>query len=108
SSTMTKGRKTTYDERIEIVKYCIENQNNYADTAQHFQVSYPQVYSWVTKYENHGIEALQDKRGKRKSEDEMSEVEKLRAENKLLQAENRRKQMEIDFLKKLEEIERGR
>lgn len=108
SSTMTKGRKTTYDERIEIVKYCIENQNNYADTAQHFQVSYPQVYSWVTKYENHGIEALQDKRGKRKSEDEMSEVEKLRAKNKLLQAENRRKQMEIDFLKKLEEIERGR
>ncbi|SKC93090.1 hypothetical protein SAMN02194393_05568, partial [Maledivibacter halophilus] len=31
----------------------------------------------------------------------MSEVEKLKAQNKLLQAENRRKQMEIDFLKKL-------
>ncbi len=38
----------------------------------------------------------------------MSEIDKLRAENKLGQAENRRKQMEIDFLKKLEEIERGR
>ncbi|MDT2257588.1 hypothetical protein P7H25_21285 [Paenibacillus larvae] len=37
--------------------------------------------------------------GKEKSEDEMSEVEKLRAQNKLLQAENRRKQMEIDLLK---------
>ncbi|MDT2238220.1 hypothetical protein P7H19_20895 [Paenibacillus larvae] len=37
----------------------------------------------------------------------MSEVEKLRAQNKLLQAENRRKQMEIDLLKKLDEIERG-
>ncbi|MDT2258889.1 hypothetical protein P7H06_03970 [Paenibacillus larvae] len=36
----------------------------------------------------------------------MSEVEKLRAQNKLLQAENRRKQMEIDLLKKLDEIER--
>lgn len=107
-SIMTKGRKTTYEERIEIVKYCIEHQNDYAETAQHFQVSYQQVYSWVIKYENNGVEALQDKRGKRKLVDEMSEVEKLRAENKLLQSENRRKQMEIDFLKKLEEIERGR
>ncbi len=107
-SIMTKGRKTTYEERIEIVKYCIEHQNNYAETAQYFQVSYQQVYSWFSKYENHGIVALQDKRGKRKSVDEMSEVDKLKAENKLLQAENRRKQMEIDFLKKLEEIERGR
>lgn len=105
---MTKGRKTTYEERIEIVKYCIEHQNNYAETAKHFQVSYQQVYSWMTKYENKGIESLQDNRGKRKSVDEMSEIDKLRAENKLLQAENRRKQMEIDFLKKLEEIERGR
>jgi len=38
----------------------------------------------------------------------MSELEKLKAENKLLQAENKRKQMEIDLLKKLEEVERGR
>ncbi|UYL93519.1 helix-turn-helix domain protein [Paenibacillus phage vB_PlaS-2/A] len=54
------------------------------------------------------MDAPQDRRGKRKSEDEMSEVEKLRAQNKLLQAENRRKQMEIDLLKKLDEIERRR
>ncbi|MBW4827418.1 MAG: hypothetical protein KZY61_07455 [Clostridiaceae bacterium] len=60
------------------------------------------------KYEKSSVEALQDKRGKRKSIEEISEVEKLKAENKLLQAENRRKQMEIDFLKKLEAIERRR
>ncbi|WP_376750490.1 helix-turn-helix domain-containing protein, partial [Tissierella praeacuta] len=24
---------------------------NYAETARHFQVSYQQAYSWVTKYE---------------------------------------------------------
>jgi transposase-like protein len=107
-SIMTKGRKTTYEERVDIVKYCIEHQNNYAETAEHFQVSYQQVYSWVAKYEKDGVEALQDKRGKRNSVKEMSELEKLKAENKLLQAENRRKQMELDFLKKLEEIERGR
>lgn len=105
---MTKGRTTTYDERVEIVKYCIEHQNNYNETAQKFQLSYQQVYTWVTKYERDGVDALQDRRGKRKYEDKLSEVEKLRAQNKLLEAENRRKQMEIDLLKKLDEIKRGR
>ncbi len=105
---MTKGRKTSYEERIDIVKYCIERQGNYAETAQKYQVSYQQVYGWVTKYETNGVEALQDKRGKRKTSDEMSEIEKLRAENKLLEAKNKKQQMEIDFLKKLEELERRR
>ena len=105
---MTKGRKTTYEERVDIVKYSLEHKNNYAETSEHFQVSYQQVYSWVVKYKQGGVEALQDNRGRRKSVEEMSELEKLKAENKLLQAENKRKQMELDFLKKIEEIERGR
>lgn len=108
SPIMTNGRKTTYDERVEIVKYCIEHQNNYVETAQKYQVSYQQVYTWTSKYEKDGVGALLDKRGKRKNEDEMSELEKLKAQNKLLEAQNRRQQMEIDFLKKLEEIERRR
>jgi len=62
----------------------------------------------MKKYRKDGVKALQDKRRKRKSVAEMSEVEKLKAENKLLYAENKRKQIELDFLKKLEEIERGR
>lgn len=105
---MTNGRKTTYDERVEIVKYCIEHQNNYAETAQKYQVSYQQVYTWTSKYETGGVEALQDRRGKKKDENKMSELEKLRAQNKLLEAQTRRQQMEIDFLKKLKEIERRR
>ncbi|MDT2304936.1 helix-turn-helix domain-containing protein [Paenibacillus larvae] len=43
--------------------------------ADKFQVSYQQVYSWTNKYLTSGVDALQDRRGKRKSEDEMSEVE---------------------------------
>ncbi|MEA5084730.1 IS3 family transposase ISEnfa5 [bioreactor metagenome] len=105
---MTNGRKTTYDERVEIVKYCIENQNNYTETAQKYQVSYQQVYTWINKYEDYGIEGLYDGRGKRKNERELSELEKLKAQNKLLEAQNRRQQMEIDFLKKLDQIERRR
>lgn len=108
TSIMTKGRKTTYEERVEIVTYCMENEMAYAQTAEKYQISYQQVYQWVRKYQANGVEGLIDKRGKRKPESEMSELEKLRAENKLLQAEKRKAELEIAFLKKLEEIERRR
>jgi transposase len=107
-SIMTKGRKTTFDERVEIVQYCIAHEHNYAKTAEKYQVSYQQARSFTLKYESDGVEALKDNRGKRKSEDQMSELEKLRAENKILKAEKRRAEMELSFLKKLEEIERRR
>jgi len=38
----------------------------------------------------------------------MAELELLQIENLILKAENKKQQMEIDFLKKLEEIERRR
>lgn len=103
--TLTKRRRTTYDERIEIVQYCIEHENNYAKTAKHYQVSYQQVYAWIKKYEQKGVDGLLDRRGCRKTEDEMCELEKLRAENRLLKAKNKRQEMEMEFLKKLDEIE---
>lgn len=105
---MTKGRKTTYEERVEIVKYCMENEMNYVQTSEKYQVSYQQIYQWVRKYQTNSAEGLVDKRGKRKKENEMSELEKLRMENKLLQAEKRKAELEIAFLKKLDEIERRR
>ena len=103
---MTKGRKTTYEERVEIVRYCIEHEMDYAQTAEKYQVSYQQIYQWIRKYQSNGVEGLVDKRGKRKTKSEMSELEKLRAENRLLQAEKRKAELEIAFLKKLGKIER--
>ena len=38
----------------------------------------------------------------------MSELERLRAENKILRIQKERAEMEASFLKKLEEIERRR
>jgi transposase-like protein len=105
---MTKGRKTTFDERIEIVQYCIAHDHNYAETAKKYRVSYQQARSYTVKYEAGGVEALRDNRGKRKNPDRMDELEKLRAEVKILRAEKERAEMEASFLKKLEEIERRR
>ena len=47
---MTKGRKTPYNERVEIVAFCIENNDNYQLTSDKYKVSYQQVYTWVRKY----------------------------------------------------------
>lgn len=105
---MIKGRKTTFEERVEIVQYCIAHDHNYAKTSEKYQVSYQQARSYTVKYESGGVESLRDKRGKRKKPDEMSELEKLRAEVKILRAEKERAEMEASFLKKLEEIERRR
>ena len=108
SIIMTKGRKTTFEERVEIVQYCIAHDRNYVQTAEQYQVSYQQARNYIVKYEAGGVEALRDNRGKRKHPDEMSELEKLRAEVKILKAEKARAEMEASFLKKLEEIEKRR
>ena len=105
---MTDGRKTTYDERVEIVQYCIAHGHNYAETAQRYKVSYQQAYSYTKKYEAGGVEALVDRRGKPKPEEKMTELDRLRAENRILKAEKERAQAELSFLKKLEKIERRR
>ena len=105
---MTKGRKTTFDERVEIVQYCIAHDHNYTETAAKYNVSYQQARSYTVKYEADGIEALRDRRGRTKPLDEMSELERLRAENRILHAEKERAEMEVSFLKKLDEIERRR
>ena len=105
---MTKGKKTTFDERVEIVQYCIAHDHNYAETAAKYSISYQQARNYTVKYEAGGVEALRDRRGRVKPMDELSELEKRRAENKILRAEKERAEMEVSFLKKLDEIERRR
>lgn len=108
TSSMTNGRKTTWEERIQIVLDCLGNGKNYQETAETNKVSYQQVYQWVKKYENYGEEALKDKRGRTKEEEELTPEEKIKLQMKKLEIENERLRAENAFLKKLEEIERRR
>ncbi|WP_302632373.1 helix-turn-helix domain-containing protein [uncultured Clostridium sp.] len=55
---MPKGRKTSKEERVEIVKYCINNERNYKEAADKYKVSYNQVYTWVKKYDSNGDAGL--------------------------------------------------
>lgn len=104
--TMTKGRKTTYQERIEIAQYTIANELNYAQAIEKYDVSYQQVYSWVKKYQQHGEEALKDNRGRNRSNECLTEEERLKLRVKELEARNRHLEMENDLAKKLQEIQR--
>ena len=96
---MTKGRKTSIEERAEIVSFCIEHGKDYGLTVKTYQVSYQQIYAWVRKYEAKGAEGLVDRRGKAKPENELTETERLRMENKILRAQLKEKEMETALLK---------
>ena len=101
---MTKGRKTTQEERAEIVAFCIEHNKDYGLTVETYNVSYQQIYAWVRKYEEGGVDKLKDNRGRTKPKEEMSEIEKLKAEMKILEAKNRQLEIENEFIKKLQEL----
>jgi transposase len=108
STAMTKGRTTTWQERIDIALYCLANGQDYKKTANHFQVSYQQVYGWVKKYEAGGKDALRDGRGRTKAPEELTEADHHDLAMKKLEHENERLRAENAFLKKLQEFERRR
>ena len=106
SKTMTKGRKTTVEERIEIVKACLANKKNYQETATQYEVTYQQVYLWVRKFEENGEQGLADRRGRTKPAEERTPEDELRLKIQQMERENERLRAENLLLKKLEEIER--
>jgi transposase-like protein len=108
AKAMTKGRSTTYQERLDIVLYCLAHKHDYRKTADQYQVSYHQLYQWVKKYENGGQDALQDGRGRKKATEELTEADHHKLAMKKLEYENERLRAENAFLKKLQELQRRR
>lgn len=98
-------KKTTIEERKEIVEYCLSHNKDYKGTASLYDVSYSQVYSWVRKYDATGDEGLSDKRGRHKTDDEVDELERLRRENKRLKRQLEENDMLVQLLKKAKEFE---
>lgn len=105
---MAKSRKVNKDERIEIVKYCLEHDMDYKTTAKVFETSYTNVYNWVKKYKEKGEDGLSDKRGHHKKDEEVDEITLLKRQLRKKEHELEMAQLEIKLLKKLDEIERRR
>lgn len=107
ASPLTKGRKTTVQERIEIAKHHAQGDVSYRELAERFDVSYQQARTIVIKYREYGEMGLEDKRGRRKSEDQLTETEQLNREISKLRADKRKLEVENALLKKLDELERN-
>jgi len=103
-----KSRKTTQEERIEIVNYCLNHNKDYKLTAKVFSVPYANIYSWVQKYLKEGKDGLGDRRGHHKSDDEVDKITLLKRQLERVERERDIAQMENRLLKKVEEIERRR
>lgn len=103
---MAEKLKTTLEERIEIVKYCLKHNRDIKGTAAHYGCKYAQLYQWVTKYKKFGEEGLIDKRGKRKNEEELSELEKAKRRIAQLERQNKELKDSYEILKKAEARER--
>jgi transposase-like protein len=103
---MKDALKTTFEERLEIVEYCLAHNRDIKGTAAKYGCKYAQLYQWVRKFEAEGKESLRDRRGKRKVEAELTELEK--AERKIAQLEREKEEfrMKYELLKKAEELER--
>ena len=98
-------RKTTLEERKEIVEYCISHGRDYKNTAALYDVSYSQVYTWVKKYGADGEAGLTDRRGHHKTDEEVDELELLRRENLRLKRQLEERDMLVELLKKVKEFE---
>ena len=102
-----KARKTTFVERIDIVKYVLEINNDYKGAAATYSVPYASIYQWVQKYLKYGEESLRDSRGRHKKGElkrNLTELEKKDIEIERLKRELERHIRTEEILKKNLEI----
>ena len=100
-----KSRKTTFEERLEIVDYALAN--SVKEAADKYTVPYMNVYQWVKKYNECGEDGLKDNRGRRSSNGPKKELtleEKQAIEIEKLKRELERERMVNEVLKKNLEI----
>ncbi len=102
-----KSRKTTFEERLEIVNYVLTNDFDYKGAADKYSVPYASIYQWVKKYKKLGENGLNDSRGRPSSsgpKKELTVEEKQAIEIEKLKRELEREKMVVEVLKKNLEI----
>lgn len=106
-SYTVRTRSTTQEERLAIVKECIENGMSYSEAAVKNEVSYQQVRNWVLRYREMGEAGLEDRRGQRKK-DQSPRTREEELEQKIAQLEHEKYLLEAEnwLLKKVKELER--
>lgn len=100
-----KRRQTTVMERVEAVARCIELDERYAEAANACGVSYQQIYLWMRRYRESGLDGLVFTRGKRREGGAMTREQRSKAELRLAQAQRTREETKLRLQRKLERLE---
>lgn len=98
-----KNGTYTGDFRCRVVKYVLNNNASFRQTAAHFNIpSYTTVGSWVETFKTYGVEALYlEKRGCKSPMKKKRRRKSNPDSNKDLLAELKQLRMEVEYLKKL-------
>lgn len=104
-----KARHTTFEERLEIVKFVLDHNKDYKLAAEKYFIPYSLVYQWAQKFLEKGEEALKYQKKGRKSKDyiteDLSEKDKLLRENELLKRQLEYVKLANEVLKKKQQLE---
>lgn len=107
---MSRKKRFTKEQKIKACEEYLAGLKSATQIGIELEISknskYDQLYQWVRKYETNGENALIDKRGKHKLDEELSDLEKADRKIAKLEREKQEYQRKYELLKKAEEIER--
>ena len=96
-------RNYTLEERVQAVREHLEEGKGFPELSVQYGVT-----AQVIRYQKMGVAGLEDRRGQRlASQTPRTAEEALRIEKCRLERENYLLRMELDLLKKVQELERG-
>lgn len=101
----------TYKERIEIVKWVLNNNKNYKKAAEIYNLNYALIYKWTQTFLKEGEEGLKYKKRGPKFKTKidpgkLTDTEKLKYELEKEKELRKRLELELEILKKKEAVEK--
>lgn len=99
--------KISKDDKIKMVLQNINENKSVKKIATENNISEGQLRDWIRKYKLSGEGVLEDNRGLKKDESQLSNEEILKKRNKELEDKNRRLEAELLLIKKLRILEGG-
>lgn len=106
-----KVNQKTYRERIEIVKWVLNNNKNYKKAAEIYNLNYALIYKWTQTFLKEGEEGLKYKKRGPKFKTKinlgkLTDTEKLKYELEKEKELRKRLELELEILKKKEAVEK--
>lgn len=104
------NRKTSIEERKEIVKFVLDNNNDIKGASVKYNVKYATIYQWIKKYKELGDLSFRDSRGrptgnKNNQNKNLTKEELLEIKIAELELENEKLERAVYAFKKKDEIE---